>query len=268
MRLTPAGAALRQVADRVLAELARAEIDCQRMSGGVSEVVRIGVATYSCYHWLPRFLELAHAELPHVQLELVALATRRPLRTLHDGTVDVVLAPAHQSQPGIAATPAFEDELVLVTHPGHPLAGREHIDPGHLRDQTYYTYSRTPEPGFEYERFIRPSGVLPRFVTSVDLTDAVMELVAAGFGVSILSRWATANSVAGGRLATVRCGRDGLALSWAALVREEQAAGSAARAVASLLAAWLVRQYSRPGRSGAQVRSPRGRPRDGSESDG
>ena len=40
--------------------------------------------------------------------------------------------------------------------------------------------------GFEYERFIRPSGTSPKFVQIVEWTDGIVELVAAGFGVTFL----------------------------------------------------------------------------------
>ncbi|MDG1087639.1 MAG: hypothetical protein P8P20_07880 [Acidimicrobiales bacterium] len=51
----------------------------------------------------------------------------------------------------------FEDELVLVTAPDHPLAESPYVD----ADETYLTYNAQPTPGFEYDRFIRPAQTYP-----------------------------------------------------------------------------------------------------------
>lgn len=187
---TPGGQALYQTALRVLAELERAEADFRRSSGAVAHVVRFGIAAYSCYHWFPRFLARVREALPEIQVELVAAATQRPVKSLLDGAVDLVIAPAHQARPGVEALALFDDELVLILPPGHRLARRDWIRASDLVEETYLTYSRTPEPGFEYDRFVRPAGVQPRVLSFVEQTDAIAELVAAGFGVSILSRWA------------------------------------------------------------------------------
>lgn len=239
LRETSAGRAMTQTANQVIPALQRAEFDFQQMADNEITVVRFGVAAYSCYHWLPSFLKIMSKKEPGIQLELVASATQNPIRNLQEGTVDVVLAPGHLAIPGIDSIPVFQDELVLVTHANHVLATKQFIEATDLEGEEYLTYSKSAQPGFEYERFIRPSGTVPHLVTVVEVTDAIVELIAAGFGVSILSRWAVHSAIKSKSVSVVKVGKDSLDLGWSALVRESEPPQSAARILSRRLAEWF-----------------------------
>lgn len=239
LRQTPSGRAMTQTANQIIPALQRAEFDFQQMTNNKTTVVRFGIAAYSCYHWLPSFLKVMSKKEPHIQLELVASATQNPLKNLQHGDVDVILAPGHMATLGVDSIPVFQDELVLITHPKHKLANKLFIDAVDLESEDYLTYSRSAQPGFEYERFIRPSGVVPHLVTVVEVTDAVIELIASDFGVSILSRWAVQSAIKNKTVSAVSLGKEKLHLDWSALIRESEAASSAARVVSKRLAEWF-----------------------------
>ncbi|MFT2110090.1 LysR family transcriptional regulator [Marinomonas sp. 2405UD68-3] len=239
LRQTAAGRAMTQTANQIIPALQRAESDFQQMAANETTVVRFGIAAYSYYHWLPSFLhDMAKTE-PHIKLELVASTTQNPLKNLQQSDVDVVLAPGHLAIPGIDAIPIFQDELVLITHPHHKLATKPFIKAEDLTGEDYLTYSKSTQPGFEYERFIRPSGVVPHLVTVVEVTDAIVELIAAGFGISILSRWAVQSAIKHGTVTAVSVGKEKLDLDWSALIRESETSSSASRIVSRRLAEWF-----------------------------
>ncbi|SON51936.1 LysR family transcriptional regulator [Vibrio tapetis] len=239
LKQTSAGRAMIQTANQVIPVLQRAEFDFQKMALNEKTVVRFGVAAYSCYYWLPSFLKVMSKKEPHIQLELVASATQFPLKNLQDGSVDVVLAPGFLVIPGVDSTPVFQDELVLISHPQHALSTKNFIEARDLEGEDYLTYSKSAQPGFEYERFIRPSGVVPYLVTVVEVTDAIVELVASGFGVSILSQWAVQSAINSGKVMSASLGKEKLTLDWSALVRESETERSAARVVSDRLAQWF-----------------------------
>jgi len=239
LRETSAGRAMTQTANQIIPALQRAEFDFGQMSDHEITVVRFGVAAYSCYHWLPSFLATMAKQEPNIQLELVASATQHPLKNLQEGAVDVVLAPGHLAMPSIDSVPVFTDELVLVTHCEHGLAAKQFIEATDLASEQYLTYSKSAQPGFEYERFIRPSGVVPHLLTVVEVTDAIVELIAAGFGVSILSKWAVQSAINNKNVCVVQVGKDSLDLDWSALVRKSEPPLSAARILSDRLAQWF-----------------------------
>lgn len=239
LRETPAGRAMTQTANQVIPTLERAELDFEQAADNEIKVVRFGVAAYSCYHWLPAFLAKMSEVEPGLQLELVASATQNPLRNLLEGAVDVVLAPGYLAVPGIESIPVFQDELVFVTDIKHKLVGKKFIEAEDLAGEDYLTYSKTAQPGFEYERFIRPSGVVPHLVTVVEVTDAIVELIASGFGVSILSKWAVHTAINNKSVAVMKVSAQSLDLDWSALVRHSEPEDSEARVLSKRLAQWF-----------------------------
>lgn len=239
LRETAAGRAMTQTANQIIPILQRAELDFEQAADNEITVVRFGVAAYSCYHWLPAFLAKMSKIEPGLQLELVASATQNPLRNLQEGTVDVVLAPGYFAAPGIESIPVFQDELVFVTNVKHKLAGKKFIEAEDLAGEDYLTYSKTAQPGFEYERFIRPSGVVPHLVTVVEVTDAIVELIASGFGVSILSKWAVQSAIKNNSVAVMKVSAESLDLEWSALIRTSEPSSSTARILSARLAQWF-----------------------------
>lgn len=231
-RLSPTrdGLALHQSASRALAELARTETSLRSAPASQRTMLRVAVGSYDCYHWFPSFLERIHAAFDDIDLELVVVGDV-PGPALAANEVDIVLAPG-SPEGDLALTPLFDDELVFVTSPQHRLAASGAVEPADFADDTYLTYNAQPTPGFEYDRFIRPSGVYPLVVRVVRQTSAISELVAAGAGVSVLSRWALEPMVDAGRLHAMRCG-DGLTLPWHAATRRNDDA--AQRVVSQLI---------------------------------
>ncbi len=235
---TPAGLTLYQGARRALPELARAEHDVVRSAGDAFDVVRIGVGSYDCYHWFAPFQAVVRDRLPEALLQL-AVVGDSPVEQLNRSAVDLVLAPGNPT--GAAhSVPLFDDELVLLVHPEHPAAGTAWVGPDVMDGEAYLTYNIEPVPGFEFERFVDPAVGSPSTVTVIEQTGAIAEMVAAGLGISILSRWAVTPWLNAGSVVAVPCGRDGLALSWVAVMRSGTPERGVEASVARLLAEWLT----------------------------
>lgn len=76
-------------------------------------------------------------------------------------------------------------------------------------------------------------------MTIVEVTDAIIELIAAGFGIGILSRWAVQAAIKNQSIAAVSLGATKLDLGWSALVRDSELQSAAARIVSRRLAEWF-----------------------------
>jgi LysR family transcriptional regulator for metE and metH len=238
--LTPAGECLYQSARRVLGDLGRAEAEAIEMSRGVEHIVRIGIGFYSAYHWLPGFLRRLAERAPEIRLEVDADAARRPIATLLEGGIDIAIVPGSQESAGVAGRRLFTDELVAIMAPTHHLAGRPYITAEDLADEDYFSYSREAIPGHEYDRLMAPADIYPRRYVLVELPEAIVELVAAGLGISILSRWAVAPHIASGKLAHARVTAEGIRIDWYAGLRAADGDDTPAAALAAMLADWCA----------------------------
>lgn len=226
MALTTEGERLLRTAERVLDDIAEAEHDLRRFRDGVKGIVRIATECYTCYHWLPPILGRFSAEFPDVEIRVEPRATRDPIAGLTAHTLDLAVVHSHTEDPAVAYDELFEDELVAAVAPSHPLAGASWLTPEDFADEALLLHS-DPEESVVVREFLAPAGVRPARVAALQLTEAVVGMVEANLGVSVLSRWALEPQLAAGSIAAVRLGRSGLYRRWYAATRGRERRGKA-----------------------------------------
>ena len=92
LRMTPSAERLLPSARRALEELAHAERDVHRFSGGIRYVVKVGVQGLLCPPWLPLFLRFLGQRADEITVELVPAALHQPIDALARGSVDMAIA--------------------------------------------------------------------------------------------------------------------------------------------------------------------------------
>lgn len=242
LRPTTAARILTQVAERVVDDLQQTERVAISSSEGIRHVVRMSVAVYNAFHWLPAFLPEFRRQNPGIDIEIETQGSQRPLDSLSRGQIDLVISP-HIVLPGqLDAFDLFDDELVAVVPPGHHLATKEFLNGTDFLNDPYLTYSLIREPGFEADRIWTPENVIPPREENIGSIDAICELVKAGFGISILSRWAILPRFQSGELTCVRATRNGLDIKWRAIVKSSAHEKAPERVLANALSKWFA-QY-------------------------
>ena len=226
MLLTRAGERLLESARRVLDELERAE-EALRDEGSQREgLLRICTECYTCYHWLPSLLHAFQQKSPRVEVRIVAEATRRPVEALLEGELDLAIVSDPIKNRKIELEPLFQDELFLVTAPNHPLSRRAYVKAEDLADEHLILYCDDKRDLTIYQQVLIPAGVSPRRLSSVQLTEAILEMVKAGLGVTAFAGWAIAPYVKSKQVKAVRLTRNGLRRHWrAATLRSSQRPG-------------------------------------------
>jgi len=238
MLMTPAAQNLTEEAGRILSQLERAEVEVASNGAEVRHIVRIGCGAYSGYRWLPRFLKSFQEQAANIDIEVVADATQRPLKALADRNIDIAVTSGTPDKTAAKSLRLFRDELILIMPPDHPLASRSVVAAQDLADQIYISYSDIPEKGHEYDSFLKPAQVTYRKMLKVELTEAIVELVIGGFGISILSKWAVSHYLRSGALVAAKISRNGLFVDWHAVVRKSEPADSPAWRMAQALKSW------------------------------
>ena len=246
LRPTVAAEILADAAQRLLSDLARAEQLTVATTEGVRHIVRLTVGIYNSFHWLPEFLNQFRSEHPSIDIDIEADAVLNPFENLAAKRIDLVISQSVVMPAGFEVMPLFTDELVAVTPAGHPFSERAFVVPEDFQSETNLTYSMIRQPGFEYDRFWMLSQVQPAREVKIGSVEAICELVRAGFGVAILSRWALGPQLDAGKLHATRLGRDGLDIGWSVVLRRTSGENSPERLVAEALAAWFAGSGARP----------------------
>jgi LysR family transcriptional regulator for metE and metH len=236
MVATPAGERLLAGAHRVLDELARTEDDLAGYRTGQRGTARITTECYTCYHWLPAILRRFLDEYPDAQVQIVPEAVRAPVQALLDGALDLAILHHRPNHRDLAVTPLFEDEIVAVVPPGHRLAERPFLGAAEFEPEHVILHS-DPEDSSLFELLLRPAGVTPRRVSKLPLTEALLEAVKAGLGVSVMARWAVRPEVDAGNLVAIPLGSGGLRRAWYAATLRRQASSPLLSALVAQLTA-------------------------------
>jgi LysR family transcriptional regulator, regulator for metE and metH len=224
LELTPAGARLLKAARELLGELGRVERELLRADQRKHTALRVVVETFTSYHWLPAVAAALARQHPHVDVRIALEATREPVAALLRGDVDLAIVSSPVRDRALVSVPLFADEWTVIVAPSHPLAARPWVSAAELGREVLFVHD-APRSDVERlrELIAAERAVMPR-VTTVPLTDALVDLVSAGLGVGLVSRWAVAPQEARGEIATRRLTRGGLAERWAAVYRRDAAA--------------------------------------------
>lgn len=121
--LTHAGEVFLARTRRVLGELEAARGDLAQLAAVLRGRVTLGATQVIGVFDLPAALAQFHSLYPGVALTLRSGLIAQLLAALDGGEVDLVLGPIHSDLPyRYAALPLVDEQLVVVTPPGHPLA--------------------------------------------------------------------------------------------------------------------------------------------------
>jgi DNA-binding transcriptional LysR family regulator len=128
VQITPAGAALRDHAERILSDLSAVDEEMQGWAGGVRGRIRLGTARGVAAP-LARVLAAFCAAYPAVDVDLREETTNEMVADLHAGQLDAATLAAlgPPADRRLASQPLGSEPLVLVTGSAGPLAERRRI---------------------------------------------------------------------------------------------------------------------------------------------
>ncbi len=215
--LTPAGEHLLQSARDVLDRLRQTEDTIRHLGNERRGVLRITTECTTCYHWLPRLLTTYRERFPEIEVRIEVEATAFPVDRVLDGTVDLALVSTQIRDRRLAVRPVFTDQVVVIASPRHRLAGRRRVALKDLHNETFFIYPPREESLF-LKRVLMPAGAVPARVEEVKLTEAIIELVKANFGVSALARWAVQPFLDAGSIVALPVPSSGLGRRWSAVM--------------------------------------------------
>lgn len=233
-RPTEAGELLYTTLKPLLESFARVEEQLRARPGLITGNVRVATVYSVGLHTLPPAIKEFLHRHPGVSVRLEYRRTDQIYDACLSGELDfgIVALPARRAQ--LLITPLFEDDLVLVLPPDHPLARQRKPSLRSLDGLPFVAFDRDIPTRRWVDQALRRSGANVNHVMELDNIETIKRSVEAGLGVSILPEPALRNEVRAGTL-VVRNLREGpLRRQIAAIRRRGKELSPAAAALLAL----------------------------------
>ena len=212
--LTDAGLLLLNTAKNISRELETVQQEIRKRTHGESGRIRICTECYTTYHWLPAVIKTFNLRYPNIEVVINTENPVKPLQLLTDGKVDLVLVFRRNKDEDIAFTEIFSDELHAVVSRNHPWALKEYVVPSDFKHETLILHHRNYQHSFLFESVFTKMQVQPKKVIHLPLTEANIEMVRAGLGVTVMNSWILKNYKNAKDLSFIAVTKKGLYRKW------------------------------------------------------
>jgi len=209
IKLNAAGMHLANVGAISEASLRSAEDAARWLSSAVRPTVRLAAGFYDCAPWYRDFgadeslgfrVDVVRVrygdEVGSVDRRVADLAVQLrpdPVFTGRPSWRSMVPWSRSSEEPDLLVA---HDELVGVVPLDHPGVADEELGPAHLRGATYLTAGQGPTTGFEHSEFMAPNDAYPGDIVQIESVSLILDLVAAGRGLTIQPRLAVERAAA------------------------------------------------------------------------
>ncbi len=210
LQFTQAGNYLLTLANRLLPQLESGDDVLQRMASGEKGNLRIGMECHPCYQWLLKVVTPYLQRWPDVDIDVKQKFQFGGMAALFEYEIDVLVTPDPLHKPGVAFTPVFDYEQVLVVSKNHPLAQKAFIEPADIIDQVLFTYPVSIDRLDIFNAFLLPAGCRPAKHKTMEATEILLQMVASGRGVAALPRWLVNEYADKMAIAAISLGKKGI----------------------------------------------------------
>lgn len=188
VRLTPAGKAFYENAQRILNQADQAVVKARKVESGDAGTIRIGFVSTAAIRVLPVAMKKLQRQVPLAEVELNELAAGEQVDGLYREQLDIGFVHAKLSQDVLKTMVVARDRLIVAVPGSCKLARCRRIDLKDLASWTAIMPAGHSSSGF-YEQVrmaYQQAGVRPERVHNTRLLQTGLLLVAAGVGVSLV----------------------------------------------------------------------------------
>jgi LysR family transcriptional regulator, transcriptional activator of the cysJI operon len=189
--LTAAGERVYEYADQIIALYSQMDNSVREMIGDISGILIIGASTTIAEYVLPSLLGEFKEKYSSINIRLKVSNSLGIVHMVEDNSVDVGIVESPISNKNLAVDVCWDDELLFICPPQHPLADKASITVKDLEDQPF-VFREEGSGTREYiaDYFIQNGANLHDLNLSLEVgnPEAVKSAVESKLGVSIVSR--------------------------------------------------------------------------------
>jgi DNA-binding transcriptional LysR family regulator len=201
--LTQAGELLFGYAERLLRLHDEAKLAITELNASPRGKILIGANEATCLYVLPQLFALFKEKYPEVQISIYRNFSKQVVDKILENQLDFGIVTLPVPDRDLHVMPIAEDELWLITSPGHPLADRTTVA---LEDVVSYPFI-FHKAGTTRERLVKQLGPLwEKMNISMELAsiETIKKFVSIGMGISIVPKSYVSDEMERGTLRLVR----------------------------------------------------------------
>jgi len=210
VRLTDAGEALLHLARRVLTDIRETATTIADRQTALKGTVRLGGGMTVCLHVFPDLLKEYRRKHPGVEVKLTTGGTPQLIERVRAGALDVALLTLPVEGADLMQVQVMREELLLATHPSHPLARQRRLAAADLDGKPCVLFEAGSRTRRVIDEMFAREQIQPRIVMETENVEILKALTSAGMGMTIVPYQAIVREVRAGQL---KCRRiDGVTL--------------------------------------------------------
>jgi DNA-binding transcriptional LysR family regulator len=154
--------------------------------GELGGKLRIASVISIALHNLPSLLKQFRKTHPGVEVTVDYRKAEEIYETIEDGRADIGLVAYPKARPGLRAITCWQERLVLVMPPGHPLSGKKPLGLEHLDGQRFVGLTPDIPTRQHLDKMLRAAGVRVSYVAELENIETVKGAVEAEQAISII----------------------------------------------------------------------------------
>lgn len=190
--LTDEGQTLFKYVKRVFEYEKEIEFAIEEMRELKRGILRLGTTKTYARYFMPFLLTLFHQIYSDIRIHLDEGSSHAMVQSLTDLKNEIVIIAKITSYPGVRFLPLSREEIVVIAHPGHPLASKKSITPEELSHQRIVTKESGSATRHLVDDLFLRLGHVPKIVMETGNTEFIKQEVQRGEGIAFLVESAVA----------------------------------------------------------------------------
>lgn len=198
--LTPAGEILIKYSNKLFRDLKDTMLEIAETHQLTRGQLKIGGVMSVCTYLLPRVLSRYKSLHPQVELSVITGSSEKITQQLLTNQLDLGVLTLPVKQPELRALPAIEEEMVVVTHPKHPLAKFKQVRPQDLAAHRLILFEKGSVTRRVLDKLFEEAQIVPKIAMEIENVEIIKPLVTIGLGITIIPYQSVIDEVRSGKL--------------------------------------------------------------------
>ncbi len=211
---TATGKMLLKTAEQIIDTLEDTELEIAKIVSGDKGELKVGTQCIFCYKWLPRVMQIFQSKFPNIEFEIGN--SDDMIQDLEKKRFNLIITAGAIPDDTVASWRLFQDQLVCILPPNHSLSTLPYIRLQDFKKIDLLSHAERSKNRF-YQMLLKPKGIEPKKLMTVGQPQAIIDLVASGFGGGVFPQWAIKSTITKPGIVARPITKNGLPVTWYAV---------------------------------------------------